>query len=111
MWSCAPAEQGPFTGTAPSTTFSCGADAVTNRFAPDVSTSAGNSGRTSSSGTNTYNPLVLDPARRARSRCRSVRPTRTGTKVRGFLTLETFNFNTFSSDEVATFPYAYRVGF
>ena len=69
------------------------------------------SGRTSCMGTNTYNPLVLDPARRARSRYRSVRPTRTSTTVRGFLTLETFNFNTLSSDEVATFPYAYRVGF
>jgi hypothetical protein len=30
--------------------------------------------------------------------------------VRGFLTLETFNENTISSDELATFPYKYKVG-
>jgi hypothetical protein len=110
-WSCAPAEQGPFTGTAPSTTFSCGADAVTNRFAPDVSTSAGNIWADVDLGTNTYNPLVLDPGQTGTITV-SISPTDANrTKVRGCLTLETFNFNTLSSDEVATFPYAYRVGF
>jgi hypothetical protein len=29
--------------------------------------------------------------------------------VKGFLTLESFNFNTLSSDEIASFPYAYRI--
>jgi len=111
VWSCAPAEQGPFTGTAPSTTFSCGADGVTNRFAPDVSTSAGNAWSDLDLGTSTYNPLVLDPGQTGTITV-SITPTDANrTKVRGFLTLETFNFNTFSSDEVATFPYAYRVGF
>ena len=110
-WSCAPSEQGPFTGTAPSTTFSCGADAVTNKFAPDVSTSAGNFWQELDTGSNTYNPLVLDPGQTGTITV-SISPTDANrTKVRGFLTLETFNFNTLSSDEVATFPYAYRVGF
>ena len=60
-WSCAPAEQGPFSGTAPKTTFSCGAVGITNPFAQDVSTSAGNLWADVEQGTNTYNPLVLDP--------------------------------------------------
>lgn len=110
-WSCAPAEQGPFTGTAPSTTFSCGADAVTNKFAPDVKTSAGNFWADLDTGTNTYKPLVLDPGQIGTITV-SISPTDANrTKVRGFLTLETFNFNTLSSDEETTFPYAYRVGF
>jgi hypothetical protein len=111
IWSCAPAEQGPFATTAPLTTFSCGADALTNRFAPDVSTSAGNIWQDVDTGTSTYNPLVLDPGQTGTITV-SLSPTDpTRTKVRGFLALETFNFNTFSSDEVASFPYAYRVGF
>ena len=111
VWACPPSEQGPFSGKAPSTTFSCGADAVTNRFAPDVSTSAGNLWADLLQGTNTYNPLVLDPGQTGTITV-SISPTDAKrTKVRGFLTLETFNFNTFSSDEETTFPYAYRVGF
>ena len=62
-------------------------------------------------GSSTYNPLVLDPGQTGTITV-SISPTDANkTKVRGFLTLETFNFNTLSSDEVATFPYAYRVGF
>jgi hypothetical protein len=110
-WSCAPAEQGPFSGAVTPTTFSCGADALTNRFAPDVSTSAGNIWADVDTGTNTYNPLVLDPGQTGTITV-SLSPTDANrTKVRGFLALETFNFNTLSSDEVASFPYAYRVGF
>jgi hypothetical protein len=30
--------------------------------------------------------------------------------VHGFLTVETFNFNTISSDELVTFPYTYKIG-
>ena len=110
-WSCAPAEQGPFSGTAPATTFSCGADAVTSRFAPDVSTSAGNVWQDLLTGSSTFNPLVLDPGQSGTISV-SISPTDANkSKVRGSLTLETFNFNTLSSDEVASFPYAYRVGF
>jgi hypothetical protein len=64
IWSCAPSEQGPFSGTAPQTTYSCGADAVTNEFAPDVSTSAGSAWSDLELGTLTFNPLVLSPGQR-----------------------------------------------
>jgi hypothetical protein len=41
----------------------------------------------------------------------SISPTDpTNTIVRGFLELETFNFNTLSSDELVSFPYRYKVG-
>ena len=38
-----------------------------------------------------------------------ITPGDPGTKVTGFLTVESFNFNTLSSDEVASFPYSYKV--
>jgi hypothetical protein len=109
-WSCAPAEQGPFAGPVPSTTFTCGALAVTNEFAPDVATSAGNFWADLELGTSTYNPLVLNPGQSATITV-AISPTDAkGTRVKGFLTLESFNFNTLSSDELVTFPYAYKVG-
>lgn len=109
LYSCAPSEQGPFNGTAPSTTFSCGGAALTNPFAPDVTTSTGNLWADLEQGTNTYNPLVLAPGQSGTITVKLVPTDPTGTDVSGFLTLETFNFNTFSSDEVATFPYRYTV--
>lgn len=110
IYSCAPAEQGPFSGTAISTTVSCGGIATTNAFASDVSTSTGNLWADVELGTSTYNPLVLNPGQSATITV-AISPTNPkGTSVSGFLTLETFNNNTFSSDEVATFPYAYTVG-
>jgi hypothetical protein len=111
IWSCAPAEKGPFgTGTAPNTTYSCSAYGVTNEFAPDVSTSAGNAWSDLEGLTDSYNPLVLNPGQSAPITV-AITPTDSkGTVVSGFLALETFNNNTFSSDELATFPYSYKVG-
>jgi hypothetical protein len=108
-WSCAPSEQGPFSGTAPSTTFSCGAVGLTNPFAPDVATSAGNLWADVEQGSSTYNPLVLNPGQTGTISVQITAGDNPGTKVKGFLTLESFNFNTLSSDEIASFPYAYRI--
>ncbi len=110
IWSCAPSEQGPFATTATATTYSCGALAVTNAFAPDVSTSAGNLWADVELGSNTYNPLVLQPGQTGTITVQISPTDATGTTVRGFLTVESFNFNTISSDELVTFPYAYKVG-
>jgi hypothetical protein len=58
----------------------------------------------------TYNPLVLDPGQSGTINV-AISPTDPiGTKVSGFLALETFNFTTFSSDELVSLPYAYTVG-
>jgi hypothetical protein len=108
-WSCAPSEQGPFATTAPSTTFSCGAVGLTSPFAPDVSTSAGNLWSDIELGTNTYDPLVLDPGQTGTISVQITAGDKPGTHVKGFLALESFNFNTLSSDEVASFPYSYRI--
>jgi hypothetical protein len=110
IWSCAPAEQGPFATTATATTYSCGAFAVTNAFAPDVSTSAGNLWGDVELGSNTYNPLVLLPGQTGTITVQISPTDAVGTAVHGFLTVESFNFNTFSSDELVSFPYAYTVG-
>jgi hypothetical protein len=108
-WSCAPSEQGPFSGTAPSTTFSCGAVGLTNPFAPDVATSAGNLWADVEQGSSTYDPLVLNAGQTGTISVQITAGDNPGTKVNGFLTVESFNFNTLSSDEMASFPYSYRV--
>ena len=73
-----------------------------------LSTSAGNLWQDVKTGTNTYDPLVLDPGETGTINVQ-ITPGDPGTKVTGFLTLESFNFNTLSSDEVASFPYSYKV--
>lgn len=112
VYSCAPSEQGPFSSTATSTTFSCSGIGLTNTFAADVSTSAGNlwSDIEQFGGFVTYNPLVLEPGQ-SDTISVAISPTdRIGTHVSGFLALETFNFNSLSSDEPVSFPYSYTVG-
>ncbi|MGA8016246.1 MAG: S8 family serine peptidase [Candidatus Dormiibacterota bacterium] len=110
IWSCAPSEQGPFATTAPNTTYSCGALAVTDAFAGDVSTSAGNLWGDLELGTSTYDPLVLNPGQSGTISVTITPTDPVGTQVSGFLSLETFNFNTLSSDQLVSFPYAYTVG-
>ncbi|HYA00489.1 MAG TPA: S8 family serine peptidase [Candidatus Binatia bacterium] len=110
IWSCAPSEQGPFSTTAVNTTYSCGALGLTDAFAPDIATSAGNLWQDVELGTSTYNPLVLAPGQSGTIQVTITPTDPSGTHVSGFLSLETFNFNTFSSDEVTSFPYAYTVG-
>jgi Subtilase family len=109
IYSCAPAEQGPFATTATSTTYSCEGAAITNEFAPDISTSAGNLWSDLELGQNTYNPLILNPGQTGYITVDITPSDPAGTHVHGFLTLETFNFNTFSSDETGSLPYAYTV--
>ena len=103
---------GPFIHrVAKNTTYSCSASATTNAFASDVSTSAGSAwsdleGVTSG----TYDPLELNPGQSAPITVAITPSGASGAVVNGFLTLETFNNNTFSSDELVTFPYSYTIG-
>ena len=83
--------------------------AVAQAAAADVSTSAGNLWSDVETGTNTYDPLVLDPGQAGTISVQITPSDNPGTKVKGFLALESFNFNTLSSDEAASFPYSYRV--
>jgi Subtilase family/Peptidase inhibitor I9 len=107
-WSCAPAEVGPFASAAPATTFSCGASAQTNPFDPGVTSSTGNIWSALEGFTNAYSPLVLQPGQSGDITVSFESTAKPGTVVSGFLGVESFNFNTISSDELVNIPYQYR---
>jgi hypothetical protein len=110
IWSCPPTELGPGPSTA--APYACGADALTNTFDPGVDSTTGNiwsalEGLTSFA---TYNPLFLMPGQSGDITITFTSTGAPGDVVAGFLALETFNFNTISSDQVARIPYKYTVG-
>jgi hypothetical protein len=110
LWSCAPSEIGPFppSGATPAG-FGCGAIATTNTFDPTVTSGTGNIWSALEGLTSTYSPLVLGPGQTG-SIPVTITPTGTsGTVESGFIAVETFNFNTFSSDQLTTVPYKYTV--
>jgi hypothetical protein len=107
-YSCTPTEIGPALATA--TTYSCGGVADTLTFDPAVTTSAGNVWSDLEGLTASYAPLVLQPGQ---SGDITVTITPNGLKgqvVSGFLAVETFNFNTISSDQLVKIPYRYTIG-
>ncbi|HLY82334.1 MAG TPA: hypothetical protein VKQ71_05075, partial [Acidimicrobiales bacterium] len=108
LWSCPPTEIGP--GPSVATVFSCGAAATTKTFDLAVDSSTGNIWSALEGLTATYNPLLLQPGQ-SRDITVTITPTApTGTVVSGFLAVESFNFNTISSDQFAMIPYRYTVG-
>jgi hypothetical protein len=110
VWACPAAEQGPFAGAVSSTTYSCGAAALTAGFDPGVTSSTGNIWSALEGLTNPYSPLVLSPGQTGTI---TVVLGATGSRhqrVAGFLAVETFNPNTFSSDQIAALPYSYSIG-
>jgi hypothetical protein len=107
-WSCPPTEIGP--GPSTPAPFSCGADAVTAAFDPAVTSSTGNAWSAFEGVTDTYDPLVLQPGQSGDITVTFTPTGPRGSAVSGFLAVETFNYNTLSSDQVASIPYSYRVG-
>jgi hypothetical protein len=110
QWSCAPTEIGPYAGSAPTATFACGAAATTKAFDPGADSSTGNIWSNAEGVTSTYTPLLLTPGK---SGDITVTMSPTGAKgdlVSGFLAVETFNFNSVSSDQIGRLAYSYRVG-
>ena len=57
-----------------------------------------------------YSPLTLGPGETGTITLTFTPNARKGTVVRGFIDVDTFNFVSFSGDEVTSIPYAYRVG-
>jgi hypothetical protein len=103
-------EIGPFgSGTAPQTTFSCGAAAVTKTSDPAVESSTGNIWSALENLTTTFSPLVLQPGQSGDITVTITPNASPGTLVRGFLAVETWNPVTVSSDQLANLPYSYRV--
>lgn len=110
IYSYAPTELGPFgSGTAPQTTFSCGADGITNTFDSAVDSSTGNVWAALEGMTNTFSPLVLPPGQLGDIAVTITPSAKRGTAVRGFLAVDTWNPNTVSSDQLVNRPYRYRV--
>jgi hypothetical protein len=107
-WSCPPTELG--TGPKPAAPFQCGADAEIKAFDPSVSSSTGNIWSALEGLTDTYDPLVLQPGESGDITVSIAPAGRRGAFVSGFLAVETFNFNTISSDQIAAVPYSYVVG-
>lgn len=108
LWSCTPTEIGP--GPAVSAPYSCGAMATTKPFDPAVDSSTGNIWSALEGLTATYNALVLLPGQSGDITVTITPHGSKGTDVSGFLAVETFNFNTVSSDQLVNLPYRYKIG-
>jgi hypothetical protein len=107
IWACPPTEIGP--GPATATTYDCGADATTKAFDPSVTSSTGNIWSALENLTSDYTPLILQPGQSGDITV-TIAPTGSpGQSVSGFLAVETFSFDTVSSDQVASIPYSYSL--
>jgi len=107
IWSCTPTEIGPALAT--STTYSCGGVAETKAFDPAVASSTGNVWSVLEGLTGTYNPLVLQPGQSGDISVVITPSGSAGAKVAGFIAVETFNINDFSSDQLVKLPYSYTI--
>jgi hypothetical protein len=110
LWSCAPGEIGPYATTASKADFACGASAVTRAFDAGVDSSTGNIWSNLEGLTPKYAPLTLAPGKSGDITVTVTSTGDKGTVVSGALAVETFNFNTVSSDQVASLLYSYQVG-
>lgn len=108
VWSCAPSEQGPFAAPVSPTTFDCGAAAQLAAFDPDVSSTTGNIWSALEGITGTYDPLMLQPGQSGVIQVGFTGSGPNGKKVTGVLHVESFNFGSVSSDQIAAIPYSYR---
>jgi hypothetical protein len=107
LWAVPPTEV--TTGAAVSTTFTAGATAVTNTFDTTASPSTGNTWLWLEGQSNNYAPKLLNPGQTASITVTIVPSGSSGTVVSGFLSVETFNFNTVSSDILTRVPYSYTI--
>jgi len=107
-YSCTPTEIGQ--APAAAANFSCGGMADTMTFDPAVTSSAGNIWSDDEGLTASYAPLVLQPGQSGDITVTFTPNGLKGTVVSGFLAVETFNFNTFSSDHLVSIPYRYTIG-
>jgi hypothetical protein len=108
VYSCTPTEIGP--GNAVVAPFSCGATADTQAFDPAVTSSTGNLWSDAEGLSSSYAPLELLPGQSADITVTITPNGAKGTVVSGFLAVETFNQNTFSSDQLSRIPYKYSIG-
>ncbi len=104
-----PEATGPF--TAPTTGIvNLAAVAYTNPFDSAVSASSGDVWAQSVNASAPYTPVTLAPGQSGTITLTFTPNAPTGTVVRGFVAVDTFNLATFSGDELINIPYAYTVG-
>ncbi len=115
-WSCAPALVGPFANTTNGATFSCAAFATTNTINDDVQATGGNiwDSATDPNSPNQFDPTSATVVQPGASTTIQVAFTpsagETGGVVSGYLEVQNFNPDVFSSDQMVRIPYRYRVG-
>jgi hypothetical protein len=109
VWGFGPTEIGPFAGTAPTVPWSAGGLAATKGFDLTVDTASGDIWSALEGLTGSYSPTILDPGQTG-SITVTFTPSGThGQVVSGFIAVETFNFNTDSSDQLVRIPYKYKI--
>jgi hypothetical protein len=109
VWGFGPTEIGPFAGVAPTVPWSAGGFAATKRFDLTVDTASGDIWSALEGLTGGYAPTILEPGQTG-SIAVTFTPSGThGHVVSGFIAVETFNFNTDSSDQLVRIPYKYTI--
>lgn len=103
----APAELGPFGSSAGPSTVEVRTTAYGQPFDRAVTAATGDLWSPFS---DVNNALELPPQSSGSIRVRFVPQGQPGAVVRGYLYLDTYNFNSSSGDEVAAIPYAYTIG-
>jgi len=109
FWFVSPSEIGPFGGPAPAGTFSASAVVDANQFDGAVTSDTGDIWLAAINPAITITPLFLDPGQSGDIHVTITPSAPSGTVVRGFVEVDTFNPNTISGDTLVAFPYAYRV--
>jgi hypothetical protein len=106
-----PEPTGPFgpDGVAPGASVDLAGVAHMNPFDTDVSASSGDLWQQSVDATAPYSPLTLAPGESGTITLTITPSGRHGKNVRGFVDVDTFNFGSFSGDEVTTIPYRYQI--
>ncbi len=109
-WEVAPSLIGPFSAAgAQPAPVTASALAMMAPFDSSVSASSGDMWADQVFGTSTFNPLLLAPGQSGTINVTITPASRAGTRVSGYLYIDTFNSNVATGDEVVRIPYRYKV--
>ncbi|HEY3831152.1 MAG TPA: S8 family serine peptidase [Acidimicrobiia bacterium] len=108
-WAANPAEEGPFPAAAPAGTATVAATVQANGFDSAVSSPTGDVWLVSTGAASGFSPLKLEPGQSADIPVTFTPSGSSGTTVSGFLDVDAFNPITDTGDQLARFPYSYRI--
>lgn len=116
-WKCGPSAIGPFKKAAPTSEFSCAGLATTATLNDSIAVQGGNLWQMASepTGPNEFTPIyqqVVQPGQTATIQM-LITPSEAdaGTTVHGFVSVETMNMISLSSDDLIHIPYTYSVAY